>query len=164
MKKIFLLLLIVCSSCTFEKPEAFSELALNDTVFNTSDTALSVKEMLNKYKGKQILIDVWASWCADCIKGLPSVKNLQKEYPDVVFLFLSVDKNKNAWKKGIDRFKIQGEHFNLPKGMKDGEFVDFVNLNWIPRYMVIDKTGKITLFKATSATDSSIVEALKTIL
>ena len=45
--------------------------------------------------------------------------------------------------------------------MKTGEFVDFINLSWIPRYMVIDAQGKITLFKATSASDSAIVAALK---
>ena len=45
--------------------------------------------------------------------------------------------------------------------MKSGEFVDFINLGWIPRYMVIDAQGKISLFKATSASDSAIVEALK---
>jgi hypothetical protein len=92
---------------------------------------------------------------------LASVRNLQKEYPAVVFLFLSVDKNKDAWKNGIQRFQIKGEHYNLPKGMKSGEFVDFINLGWIPRYMVIDPQGNISLFKATSASDSVIKEALK---
>jgi hypothetical protein len=47
--------------------------------------------------------------------------------------------------------------------MKDGKFVDFINLNWIPRYMVIDETGEITLFKATNAADKKIKEVLKKI-
>ena len=47
--------------------------------------------------------------------------------------------------------------------MKDGEFVDFINLNWIPRYMVINESGEITLFKATNAADKEIKEALKKI-
>ena len=117
--------------------------------------------MLHQYKGKKVLIDVWASWCGDCIKGLPSVRNPQKEYPKVIFLFLSVDKSKNAWKNGVQRFQIKGEHYNFPKGMKSGEFIDFMSLTWIPRYMVIDERGKISLFKATSASDSRIIEALK---
>ena len=45
--------------------------------------------------------------------------------------------------------------------MKEGDFVDFVNLNWISRYMVIDEKGEITLFKATDTSDKDIVEALK---
>ncbi|MDX6747610.1 TlpA disulfide reductase family protein [Polaribacter sp. PL03] len=164
MKKIILVFIIVFTSCSLEKPTVFSDLALNDQVYSIDNRSFSVKDVLKKYQGKKVLIDVWASWCGDCIKGLPSVKNLQKEYPEVVFLFLSVDKSKNAWKKGIKRFRIQGEHYNLPKGMKDGDFVDFINLGWIPRYMVIDEVGKITLFKATGASDSLIEEALKIVI
>jgi thiol-disulfide isomerase/thioredoxin len=161
MKIIYFLFIILCASCNFEKPTKFSELALKDTVYDLNNTAFSIKEVLQQYNGKKVLIDVWASWCADCISGLPSVRNLQKEYPAVVFLFLSVDKNKNAWKNGVQRFQIKGEHYNLPKGMKSGEFVDFINLGWIPRYMVIGPQGNILLFKATSASDSAIKEALK---
>lgn len=161
MKNIYFLFIILFASCNFEKPTQFSESALNDTVYSLNNTPFSIKEVFQKFKGKKILVDVWASWCGDCIKGLPSVRNLQKEYPDVVYLFLSVDKSKSAWKKGINRFQIKGEHYNFPKGMKSGEFVDFINLGWIPRYMVIDEQGGISLFKATSASDSSIEDALK---
>ena len=91
---------------------------------------------------------------------MQSVKNLQKKYPEVVFLFLSVDTNKAAWKNGIRRFKIQGEHYILPKGMKSGDFVDFLNLGWIPRYVVVDENGKIILFKATRVSDSAIKDVL----
>ncbi|TXD45967.1 TlpA family protein disulfide reductase [Polaribacter sp. IC073] len=164
MKKIFLVFILACVSCNLEKPTEFSELALNDTIYSADGTSFSIKNVLNNYKGKKVLIDFWASWCGDCIKGLPNVRKLQKEYPAVVFLFLSVDKSKYAWRRGINRFQIEGEHYNLPRGMKNGDFVDFVNLGWIPRYMVIDEQGKITLFKATSASDSSIEEALKTVI
>jgi thiol-disulfide isomerase/thioredoxin len=161
MKKTSLVFIILFASCTVEKPIHFSKAALSDTVYSLNNRVFTIEEMLQKYKGKKVLIDVWASWCGDCIKGLPSVRNLQKEYPEVVFLFLSVDENKDAWRKGIERFQIKGVHYNLPKGMKTGEFVDFINLSWIPRYLVIDAQGKISLFKATNASDSAIVEALK---
>ncbi|WP_299063970.1 TlpA disulfide reductase family protein [uncultured Polaribacter sp.] len=160
MKKILLILVVIISSCNLEKPTEFSNLALKEVVFDLKKSQKTFKSVLDTYRGKKILIDVWASWCSDCIKGLPSVKNLQKEYPDVVFLFLSVDKSQSEWKNGIRRFKISGEHYNLPKGMKNGDFVDFINLNWIPRYLVVDEKGKISLFKATRASDDAIVDAL----
>ena len=160
-KIIFLLITLVLTSCNFETPTQFSEKALNDTVYSINDKTQTFKEVLAQYKGKKILIDVWASWCGDCIKGLPTVKKLQKEFPDVVFLFLSVDKKQNSWKKGVQRFRIEGEHYNLPKGMKDGDLVDFLGVSWIPRYIVVDKQGSITVFNATKASDKRIVEALK---
>ena len=41
-----------------------------------------------------------------------------------------------------------------------GAFGTFLDLDWIPRYMVIDKQGNIKLFKATKATDIKIIEAI----
>lgn len=161
MKKLILLIALVFASCNFETPTQFSEKAYNDTLYSLDDTSTAFKEVINQYKGKKVLIDVWASWCADCIKGLPAIKNLQKEFPDVVFIFLSVDKKQNSWKNGIKRFNIEGEHYNLPNGMKDGDFVDFLNSSWIPRYVVVDEQGSISLFKATKASDKRIIEALK---
>ncbi len=148
------------SSCSFEQPTLFSDKALNDIVYSEHNNQLTIEKMLEKHKGKKVFIDVWASWCGDCVKGLKYVKILQKKYPDVVFLFLSVDKNKVAWKQGIRRFQISGSHYNLPKGMKNGDFVDFINLNWIPRYMVVDEIGQISLFKATNAADIDIEKVL----
>jgi hypothetical protein len=47
------------------------------------------------------------------------------------------------------------------KAGKKGELGDFLNLWWIPRYVVLNELGEITLFKATKITDEKIVEALK---
>ena len=149
IKKTAILFLVIFTSCNLETPTTFSKEALSEKIVTIDTISFTFKEVLEAHKGKKILIDVWASWCGDCIKGLPSVRNLQKEYPEVVFLFLSVDENKDAWRKGIERFQIKGAHYNLPKGMKTGEFVDFINLSWIPRYMVIDAQGKLTKKKAS---------------
>ncbi|APG65105.1 redoxin [Tenacibaculum todarodis] len=161
MKKLIVLITLVFSSCNFETPTQFSEKANKDILYSLEDTPQTFKEVIDQYKGKKVLIDVWASWCADCVKGLPTVKELQTAFPEVVFLFLSVDKKSNSWKNGVRRFNIEGEHYNLPRGMKDGDFVDFLNANWIPRYVVVDEVGNISLFKATKASDKRIVKALE---
>ena len=41
-----------------------------------------------------------------------------------------------------------------------GSFGEFVDLDWIPRYMVVDKEGTIKLFKAVKADDKRIKEIL----
>ncbi|MGJ8746035.1 TlpA family protein disulfide reductase [Polaribacter sp.] len=161
-KKIIVLVLVsFLASCNFEKPTEFSEKAYNEKVYNLQDQETSFKEVLQQYKGKKILIDVWASWCRDCIKGMPKVKDLQERFPEVVYLFLSVDEKKGSWKRGVQRYNVRGEHYNVPKGMKHGDLVNFLNVSWIPRYVVVDETGKIVLFKATDASDKKVIEALK---
>ncbi|MGY8909890.1 MAG: TlpA family protein disulfide reductase [Flavobacteriales bacterium] len=160
MKKIFLLLIIVFVSCS-EDPKEFSEEANLEMLIGLDDSKITLREVLHQQKGKKIFIDVWASWCKDCVAGFPKVKELQKEFPDVVFLYLSVDISNPSWKRAIEKYNLVGEHYNLPKGMNEGDFVDFVNLNWISRYMVIDEKGQIQLFKATDPSDKKIIKALK---
>lgn len=160
MKKIFLLLIIVFVSCS-EDPKEFSEEANLEMLIGLDDSKITLREVLYQQKGKKIFIDVWASWCKDCIAGFPKVKELQKEFPDVVFLFLSVDISNPSWKRAIEKYNLVGEHYNLPKGMNEGDFVNFINLNWISRYMVINEKGQIQLFKATDPSDKKIIKALK---
>ena len=162
MKKIILILLIVFVSCNSDKPTQFSEEANLEMLIGLDNSKITLREVLYQHKGKKILIDIWASWCKDCIVGVPKIKALQKEYPDVAYLFLSVDRSKPSWKRAINKYNLVGEHYNLPEGMDDGDFVNFIHLNWIPRYMVIDEEGEITLFKATDASDETIKKALKT--
>jgi thiol-disulfide isomerase/thioredoxin len=140
----------------------FSNEALQANFQTIENETVNFKEILENYKGKTVLIDVWASWCGDCIKGMPKVKELQAQHTDVTFVFLSVDKNFDSWKKGIERFNVQGEHYFIPDGMK-GNFGKAINLSWIPRYILIDKSGKVAYYNATEATDAKLLETLNKI-
>ncbi|MDG1397599.1 MAG: TlpA disulfide reductase family protein [Polaribacter sp.] len=161
MKKSILFLFIgFVFSCVSEKPKQFSKEVNLEMLIGLDNSKITLGEIIYNHKGKKILIDVWASWCKDCIIGFPKVKKIQKEFPDVVYLFLSADISNSSWKRAVKKYNLVGEHYNLPKGMNDGDFVDFINLGWIPRYMVIDEKGDITLFKATKASDKNIRKAL----
>jgi thiol-disulfide isomerase/thioredoxin len=162
MKKILSLLVIALStlSCSQAQQTEFKEEALSNTMKTVENTDITFQEILKKYEGKIIVIDVWASWCPDCIKGMPKVKELQEKYTDVTYLFISMDKNYDAWKKGIEKYAVQGEHYLTSDGMK-GVFGKSIKLDWIPRYMVVDKTGKIALFKVIEADDDKLIETLE---
>lgn len=162
MKKILSLLVIALStlSCSQAQQTEFKEEALTNTMKSVENTDITFQEILKKYEGQTIVIDVWASWCPDCIKGMPKVKELQEKYTDVTFLFISMDKNYDAWKKGIEKYNVQGEHYLTSDGMK-GVFGKSIKLDWIPRYMVVDKTGKIALFKVIEADDTKLIETLE---
>ena len=158
MNYIFILF-VSFLSCNTEVPTQFTEAVLNDTFKTIDGTDIQFKEILKKHQGKQIIIDVWASWCKDCIVGMPKIKDLQKEYSDAVFVFLSLDRSDVAWKKGIKKYDVIGEHYFMASGW-DGPFGEFVDLDWIPRYMVIGKEGNIELFRAIKADDKKIKDIL----
>ena len=80
---VFLFLTLL--SCNSVDPTQFTDEALNDVFFNQEGQEIKFQEIVEKYKGKTILIDVWASWCKDCLEGLPSIKKIQSENKDVVY-------------------------------------------------------------------------------
>lgn len=161
MKHIFsIAIILLFIGCNAEKPTKFSEKALKDTFITLDNKEITFKEVLDTYKGKTILIDIWASWCGDCIKGMPKVVALQKENPEIVYLFLSLDKSIEEWKAGIKKYHVNGEHYFTKFGY-DGDFSAFVNIDWIPRYMVVDAQGNIEVFKTVEADDAKIIESLK---
>jgi len=107
------------------------------------------------------VIDVWDSWCPDCIKGMPKVEALQKEFPEAVYLFLSYDKTPESWAKGIEKYAVNGEHYLILSKWKGGTFNNSIDLDWIPRYIVLDKTGKIALYRAIEADDEKLISTIK---
>lgn len=152
-------LIICCFSCNKEIPTQFSETALNDTFITLQGNSITFKDVLERHKGETLVIDIWASWCSDCIKNMPKVKALQNQYKDATFLFLSLDRNQNVWKRGISKYQIKGEHYFMPSGW-DGPFAEFADLDWIPRYMIVGPEGEIKLFEAVKADDKRIKELL----
>ncbi len=161
MKKIYLILtvLVSCLSCV-EDPIQFSEAALNDTFVSLEGEEVTFKSILEKHKDKIIVIDIWASWCSDCLRGMPKVKALQENNKDVAYVFLSLDRGQKAWKKGIEKYNVVGDHYYMPNA-KDCDFADFVNISWIPRYMAINKANEIVVFDVIEADDEKLIEAIK---
>jgi len=163
MKKILLLpiVLLAMVSCTqAQETSTFTEEALSSKMKSVEGKEIAFKDILEQYKGKTVVIDVWASWCPDCKKGMPKVHALQKQFPDVAYLFLSYDREDARWLKGIESFGTKGDNYHVGTNMKEGAFSKSVKLDWIPRYMVVDKTGKIALFKAIEADDAKLIETL----
>ena len=162
MKNIFLVFLLVTTvlSCQNRDETQFSQSALNDEFVTLNGDSILFKNILETHQGHTVFIDVWASWCKDCLVSLPSVKVLQAKHPEVDFVYLSLDKTEKAWKKGIERLEIEGDHYFMQSGWK-GAMGTFLDLDWIPRYMIIDKQGTIKVFKAIKTTDITLLNNLK---
>ena len=149
-------------SCSNAQKVEFSKEALSNKLVNVDGSETNLKEILKKHKGKTVVIEVWASWCGDCVKNMPNIKEFQATYPNTDFVFLSCDKTPEAWAKGIEKHEIVGDHYLIPEGMK-GAFAKSINLDWIPRYIIIDKKGKIALYKAIETDKEQVNTLLKSL-
>ena len=92
---------------------------------------------------------------------MPQVKDLKEKFPEVAFVNLSCDKTFEAWKSGIEKHEVTGENYLIKDGMK-GEFGTSIKLDWIPRFIVINKEGKIVLFRAIEKDFNKIIESIET--
>jgi thiol-disulfide isomerase/thioredoxin len=151
MKKVAALitLLMASISCSNAQPKTFSAEALEGIITTTDGKVVTFKSILKAHEGKTVLIEVWASWCGDCVKAMPIVKEIQAEIPNVDYVFISMDKSLEKWKAGIEKHAVKGDHYwvNDVNGMK-GSFGKSIDLDWIPRYIVINKKGEVVLYRA----------------
>ena len=99
---------------------------------------------LSDYKGKVVVVDVWATWCGPCKSELPHLKKLEKEMEgtDVVFIGVSLDKDKDLekWKKFIADEQLPGVQLFAGGWSKIAQ--DY-KITGIPRFMVFAKDGSI---------------------
>lgn len=139
----------------------FPDSALSVELTTTSNDKLPFSDILKKYEEKKVLLIFWASWCPDSRAALPKIKKLQKKMKneEVEFVFLSTDKDFDTWKTAIEELEIDGEHYWFHEVQKN-ELTNYIELDWIPRFMVLDTTGKVIFPKSANAKDPELKQAL----
>lgn len=164
MKKIILLLLVLVTSVSCNAQKKFSAGALSQKLTAFDGGTPTFGEILRKHKGKVTVIEVWASWCGDCTKAMPKLKNLQQQHPEADYVFISMDKADDKWRAGIAKHALAGDHYwaNDEKMMK-GAFGTSIDLDWIPRYIIIDSKGQVVTYRAIETDFEAMDQTLKTL-
>ncbi len=96
---------------------------------------------LSDFRGKVVYMDFWASWCNPCLQQMKYTKELEATLKDedVVFLYVSLDTNEEAWKDMIRKREIKGIHVRTAGA--DSEMAKDYNVMGVPVYFFIDKNG-----------------------
>jgi len=105
----------------------------------------TLEEIINNQKGKLILIDLWASWCAPCIAQMPKLKILQQQFPKdkITFLFLSTDRDRIQWQQKSTDIGIDSNYSFVFENYKNRSFIIKNKVETIPRYILLDQDGQI---------------------
>lgn len=121
---------------------------------------------LSDFKGKYILIDVWASWCAPCRIEIPQLKAVYEKFKDKNFDIVSVslDTDKDKWLGALAEEKMPWLHLSDLKG-NQGDIVKAYKLKSVPAKFLIDPNGKILEvgFLNTEKNDKVLEDYLNTL-
>lgn len=125
------------------------------------------KTKLEDFKGKYVYIDVWATWCGPCRAEIPSLKKIEEKYHDknISFVSISVDVQKDIekWKALIKDKELGGVQLFADNNW-NSQFIKEYGINSIPRFILIDPTGKIVNADAARPSSAEIQVQLDALL
>ena len=101
---------------------------------------------LAEFRGKIVIIDVWATWCGGCIRKLPyfmKVREKYKDRKDVEFITVSIDASGffEKWKEHMKKHNLT-DAINLIAFADKNSFKKNYGIMGIPKYYIIGKDGK----------------------
>ena len=119
----------------------------NDAVKDMSDGEKILRKIIEPYKGKIILVDIWGTWCGPCKMRL---QHSQEEYErlkdfDLIYLYLCNRSSDESWKNVIKEYKVEGEnviHYNLPDEQQNA-IEKIIGVKGYPTYKLIDRDGTL---------------------
>ncbi len=109
--------------------------AIDFKVTDLNGEALS----LEKYRGKIILLDFWATWCPPCIQEMPHLKQTYAKFKNQGFIIIGISVD-----RGLDPLKsfVSEENITWPQHFDNGgQIAKMYNLTHIPTTFLIDGKG-----------------------
>mgnify|MGYP003576231570 FL=1 len=171
LKKITLLSVVatLCLNLTSQAQEPIKALRVGDklpetfwqqehTIYANGQTS---KHTLEKYKGKLLILDFWATWCSSCIKKMPYLDSLQRAYPDHLKILLV-----NSRKSDRDNTTVKLAFDEYAKGLVLSSVINDTHLGQLfphrllPHYVWIGANGQIISFSNSDFVNRATISKL----
>lgn len=100
------------------------------------------EQALASYQGKPLVVNFWATWCPPCVKEMPELEALSQELPEVQFVGLAIDTQRNV-KKFLEKVPVSYDLY-VPGhgGVKDMRELGNPKAG-LPFTLIIDANGEV---------------------
>ena len=144
----------------------FDKLVLksSDNLADLSEGEALLKKILEPYKGKFVLLDVWGTWCNPCREAL---SNSTEEYArlidyDIQYLYLANKSPQTAWENVIKEYNVSGPnvaHYNLPPDQQ-AAIEHHLGVHSWPTYKLFDRNGNLLDLKVDARDLENLAQLL----
>lgn len=124
------------------------------------------KSSLSDFRGSYVLIDVWATWCGPCKMEFPFITKVEKEFhgKNIKFVSISIDrlKDEQKWRDMIKAQGLSGIQLLADKEITSS-FIAGYYIQAIPRFIILDKEGKIINSDAPRPSEPELTDILNSL-
>ncbi|TDH26919.1 TlpA family protein disulfide reductase [Segetibacter sp. 3557_3] len=131
-------------------------------LMKANKSQIGFNQLVSSLKGKVVYVDFWASWCKPCIEEMRFSHALKERLAkqNIVMLYISVDTDFSSWVQAREKYKVNGEYSVILVNPEKSGLTKMINLGPIPRYVILNKMGKIVRFDATRPSDETTYNTL----
>ncbi|MDQ6762563.1 MAG: AhpC/TSA family protein [Bacteroidota bacterium] len=96
------------------------------------------------FKGKYLLLDFWATWCAPCLEEIPNISKAYENFSEkgLQMVSVSLDNDQQAFRNALEQYKCPWTQVCDFKGWHNKLFENY-SVEFIPNNFLIDPAGKI---------------------
>ena len=95
---------------------------------------------LDRFAGRVVVLNLWASWCPPCLAEMPSLERLARQHPELAVVAVNVDTAGGSAEAWLARLGVSALE---PYHDREGRLLRSLGMRGLPTTLVIDREGRV---------------------